>query len=110
MRFRKNYDKERANKVDNRTHIIGNPVTLFLLWLIWSYFVSWISAYFTIGFSTLLAWLNSPNSQQALHDGQLINFEPVMEVWKNTTNFGNYQLAITTNKLLFFGLTIIFSL
>lgn len=110
MRFGKNYDKERANKVDNRTHIIGNPVTLFLLWLIWSYFVSWISAYFTIGFSTLLAWLNSPNSQQALHDGQLINFDPVMEVWKNTTNFGNYQLAITTNKLLFFGLTIIFSL
>ena len=36
MRFGKNYDKERANKVDNRTHIIGNPVTLFLLWLIWS--------------------------------------------------------------------------
>ncbi|WP_369022035.1 hypothetical protein [Ligilactobacillus salivarius] len=50
MRFGKNYDKERANKIDNRTHIIGNPVTLFLLWLIWSYFVSWVSAYFTIGF------------------------------------------------------------
>lgn len=106
----RNYDRERENKVDKRTHLIGNPFILLLIWIAWVYFVAWLSCYATIAFKTLSDWVNSPESQAAMHAGKLVGFDTVENAWKNFNNLGNFQTALITSKTLFLFLTSLMSL
>ncbi|WP_335900143.1 VirD4-like conjugal transfer protein, CD1115 family [Limosilactobacillus fermentum] len=104
---RDRYDAERSAKTRERTSIFGSPIVLLAIWLVWAWFVSYLTCWVVSGLTAFNSWINSPDGY-AFMSGQLVGFDKVSAGFA-FTNFGNYA-TMGQNSILWWGLEAVLSL
>lgn len=109
----KNYDRERHRKDGQDQKVLGSPIFLIGIWLIYSIVVSYVVCWLASGISASYYWVTSPASGQFL--AQILNgiipqdsFGSVVAGWE-FSNLGNYRVMHQAPGF-FWGIELFFSL